>query len=788
MSALRPVVHELDVQAFTEDQVVAAAVLQGLANRLEPRVYLSMGDRYWTMRLDGRFRPEGGVNHTPGTVARYRSCTDIWREYYGRAKSLEFQPVGGLGDLLEKVRDAVRGVILYRREERGEAVVVATMAGLRDAVPVTAELLASEPSLAALPVLDDLRGRFPDAVAAQRWAARELQPRCSREGVYSTCRTANEGDPDYFALDWVVARKLFAFNLGFYRSKTPEEFELAEEILSHYPLGTPMYGWGTSESSMMVGMAKSGHFLVCTHTPNISFHAGIRPRSTRFRQIRKDPPAEVVLEKKHYVTFLVNEGDTLKWMGSAMGHGQWLEPERGTLPVNWGVNAWLVDAFPGLMEMFYDTMSANDRFVSAITGYGYYNPKLSRATDLLARKEAERNPASDLTVGTVYAVHGMIDAANGILDEATDRWLVRRGCAGYVFESAQQSYVKFTSAGQPLIGVDWALFYWMHRFEGPDRPAQAAARIREIAAENEAPFFIPVYSGSPSQFARIAALLPPDQFKVVLLDEMVELARLAGPRANGAAARASVPSAKPRQEFRGTVVAAPRATLTVDGDVRKWDALGCGTVEHDLARWGVGTSRARYRWAWDEQHLHVLVEELGGPDRPIESWDARGYEADEFDFVDGVAFWMDFTGAGTLERGGFTPWFGFSSRGRTDLYCCQLNNRTLSSPFPPARIATSGRPGHRLVEAAIRWRDLALALDPAQVPSGGLGAAIAEGFRFGCQPLLIEGRRGRAFLNGRSNKRQDKTAAALASDGDHRVLAPDGFDADSLCVELHGKA
>ena len=68
--------------------------------------------------------------------------------------------------------------------------------------------------------------------------------------------------------------------------------------------------------------------------------------------------------------------------------------------------------------------------------------------------------------------------------------------------------------------------------------------------------------------------------------------------------------------------------------------------------------------------------------------------------------------------------------------------------------------------------------------SGGLVESIHPGFRMGCQPLLIEGNAGRAFLNGRSNKRQNNTAAALESASTSAIPAPTGFDSDSVVLEL----
>jgi hypothetical protein len=71
------------------------------------------------------------------------------------------------------------------------------------------------------------------------------------------------------------------------------------------------------------------------------------------RARRRFDPSAVKLENRCYVTFMVNEGDTLKWMGSVMGAGRWLEPGRGRLPINWGISPFINEYYPGLMEYYY---------------------------------------------------------------------------------------------------------------------------------------------------------------------------------------------------------------------------------------------------------------------------------------------------------------------------------------------------------------------------------------------------------------------------------------------------
>nr|MCU0792357.1 NEW3 domain-containing protein [Opitutaceae bacterium] len=336
----------------------------------------------------------------------------------------------------------------------------------------------------------------------------------------------------WLSVDHGVSRRTFFFNLGYVSCEKPDEYALLHEILSGIEHGGALYGWGDSgENALINAIAPHGLFLQCDPAPNLSFHRAVKPSAARIapRRARPFDPATVRVAKKHYVAFLLNEGDTLKCMGTMFNGGQWAWPERGRVPINWGSNPWIVEEFPAMMEAYYSTMTEHDLFYSSVTGYGYYSPKHSTATARFAEAERRANPAAGLSTGSVYSVHDMIDACNGVLDPATDAWLVGRGCEGYVFEAAQQASLKFTSALQPLVGADWALFYWRFRFPPGVEPLPAAVvRIRQLAREHEAPSLIPVYAGSPADFKAMADALPADEFEVVLLDEFVELAKQIG--------------------------------------------------------------------------------------------------------------------------------------------------------------------------------------------------------------------------------------------------------------------
>ena len=761
----------LDVESWSDADVVPVVCLQGLANRGGPHIFLTLRRRQCHSSFEENpLSADGAARLSPETLAQYRSGPEFWRVQYARSHGFRFADAAGAADVLDALGDRVKGVIRFRLANRAELPVAITLAGLEDAVAVPEECSMQDVYLSRLPVLADLRGRFTSRLEASSWALKELMPRCNRRAVFSQNDTNGQHDPDIFSLDLAVMERMFVFNLDFWQARRPDHFALIQDILGRLEPMSPMYGWGTSEAAMMVAMGPSGTFLICTGCPNLSFHKKVPARQWPFRARRRLDLRQVQLRDRCYVTFMVNEGDTLKWMGSVMGAGRWLEPSRGQLPINWGTSPFITEQFPGMMEYFYETSTEQDVLVSSISGYGYYGPKHSAQAGPLADREAALLAPTDVAVGSIYAVHGMLDATCGELDAATEDWLVRRGCRGYLFEAAQQNRTWMTRAGQPLLGADWSMFYWKYRIPGTgeEQLRGVAQRIQEIARTQGSPCFVPVYGGSPADFAFIARHLPADRFSVVGLDEMVALAQQAG----GVPPPAPViPAVSPRV-FRGREVTAPVQDLGP-------------AVVLDLAELGVGFLKAGLQFSWTTQALRIRVEEQRAPGHSCESRRQAGYAAGEFDLADGVGLWFDFNLDGTRERGDFTLWLGFSSQSAPQLWCCQMNDRVLTSVCPRLQVTTEGALGTRVIEALVPWSELARWLEPAHHPAPSWTEAVRAGFRFGCQPMLVEGRGGRAFLNGRSNRRENETAAVLADERDHAALPmPDGFDAHSLRIRL----
>ena len=205
------------------------------------------------------------------------------------------------------------------------------------------------------------------------------------------------------------------------------------------------------------------------------------------------------------------------------------------------------------------------------------------------------------------------------------------------------------------------------------------------------------------------------------------------------------------------IVNAPYANITIDGNPKVWAALPCSVVSMNTQGRGTnGTLAVDIKYAWDYTNLYVLCMENTNQyvaTAAQEATSASDYQNQPW-LRDTIAFWMDLTngcglpdGSGvqgevvTKNNADFQPWFGFSSADRTDLiYARQDDSGSMNlGGLANCQVATSGTFAlhNRVVEAAIKWADIAASVDPARQPGGNIATAIGPGYTFGCEPLLI---------------------------------------------------
>ena len=181
-----------------------------------------------------------------------------------------------------------------------------------------------------------------------------------------------------------------------------------------------MIGWGDADNGedKFVGPSSdAGNFLVAAdwarNTATL-VGAGADCASTTGRRCR--PRAG-----KHYVSFVVTDGDNLQWMTTSMPSSTdwWANPHRGEVALGWGMPPSMLDLAPSALRWYYDGAHAGphgDQFTVGPSGFGYFYPSRYLRT----------RPLEHTSDSTGDAAHRRGRGPDPRLRRARDTWTV--GC------------------------------------------------------------------------------------------------------------------------------------------------------------------------------------------------------------------------------------------------------------------------------------------------------------------------------------------------------------------------
>lgn len=335
--------HVLDISGMSIDEKVTALAFQGLANRDEARVFYKA--RFWN----------------------WPKSDEFWMDYLSRRKGFVFEEAGTLPDLVRQLPGVFKGCVVWDPKLDQTKWAAAIMGALDGLLPLAPECVGR---YGDVPIVEDLRGRFASDIEAARWAAKNLISRCNPMMGYSVERTWSGRTVD--SLDYAVRQKAFIYCLH-HGGENRDEVELVHEVLSHIGPVAPIFGWGEPEDAYCETLSFHDNYIMCAEAPNLSFWAHVPCERTDWTQPARRAPAEFHLENKHYIALCTSEGDTPKMAVSVEG-GAWLDPNRGRIPVNWGMNPMILRFFPAILEFYWDSATENDYFMGGASGAGYTYP------------------------------------------------------------------------------------------------------------------------------------------------------------------------------------------------------------------------------------------------------------------------------------------------------------------------------------------------------------------------------------------------------------------------------
>ncbi len=377
------------------DEAMAAACLQGIINRDAPVVYVLEGSgkhrpQYWLdiMSTDGRWLS----GHPKVKI----SCIEA---FYALAK------------------DKINGAVIWDPDVSASMNVATTIAGVEDLVVFSPEYADANLKAWGLQISKDLRGMFTGAQTgsakndAYRWAIDEYLSKgycsdhllCLYEDPFLT---RAGGDIGYVVTrDWAIKNRSFVYDLSPWGDEVPlddpgqpvgtdlETYKIMlDEVLkqtagnmttevagffsfmkysnvpghpsSHDPVPTE---W---ETVYLISPYNCYQNTVASSCYNQTFHS-----QAVVGDLKQHRPADTleIENGKTYICILMADYDSATPLYDFLVD-YWPDPQRGEIPLLWGINPNLVETYPDLISYYYETHTENDYFGADASAAGYMNP------------------------------------------------------------------------------------------------------------------------------------------------------------------------------------------------------------------------------------------------------------------------------------------------------------------------------------------------------------------------------------------------------------------------------
>lgn len=490
-------------QNLSVDEITLAECMQGLVNRGGPGIYYTTID----------------YNCAESSMLSY-----MWLSYLTNNLGMVVTNEINLAAMITQARatGAIKGLILYDSSNitstnSDQIENVLTLAAQLGGLPVTTTITNYQSRgllnkgnncFAGLPVLTNLIGKWSTRLAADQSETNLLKGSSTNEIFYdgaqwygSTADYTSGGccESAFGGRDYAIKLNAFCFDYpldsyNFQSGYAP----LFTNVLHHLHTPSPVFGiWpgyggvtglNAGEQATTPVISALGDYWWGTHgVMNLSFLSGIPVSSTNFYLRR--PTHDIALDRsKYYVLFQSDGGDSATIAYAMPGSPGWLSPNRGTIPMGWGMNPLESERFPVYLQWLNTYAGPDDTFFSGCCGAGYVWLSVMSKSGQTALGAASEPYLQ----------------ATGI--ELDDIWGVAQGFASLVsFQSTATNAMAFTgeSPATNVLLSDNIPFTRCGAQGGPDGTwyesevltnlNQIVRQVQTLAAEHSPPYFIPVF-------------------------------------------------------------------------------------------------------------------------------------------------------------------------------------------------------------------------------------------------------------------------------------------------------
>lgn len=320
-----PLLDMIDLTHATGDEKNLFASLAGIVNRTQPQIIL------------------GGEHNT-------------WQNLH----NLTYTVVSSNYAMITKYRSSITGLVVTDSNQPDTINLATTIAGVKNELICAPSLM---PILTAapynLPIVDDLRGRFPDKYAVYNYLYSTYWSQCTHRVLAGLSPTIAASLREYLVSLQVATVWL--------NPSVPQDATTLAQFASGMTPNNSLYvGWWPNEGSGLNWIAHYGIPVMASDFYSFgSVFSGYRPTVT-FPTVPPPPP----LENKIYVAFIISDGDNIQYMQGLM-KARWGSAARGQVPISWTVSPLCVDIDPGMLNYYWRTASANECLISGPDGAGY---------------------------------------------------------------------------------------------------------------------------------------------------------------------------------------------------------------------------------------------------------------------------------------------------------------------------------------------------------------------------------------------------------------------------------
>ena len=362
MPAASSSIVSYDLQGIGQEDLLALVSVQGLVNRIEPQIYTYSS------------------GYSDGLLALYRKT--------GIVKSEE--KASDVFDLLRRYREYYAGIVVYDPGRRFTVNLATNIAGVENRVIIAPSLLGRFLSEVdrSIDILDLRDMDFPTSDAAFDWYRDNIFPK-QNHNMLAVAKDVYMWD---VFRDYPIACNVPVFWLPGENDEdySEEDVENVRWLYANTPANIPVFGfWPGLDNGKDVGYneffgtklaSEYGKYtIVCTWVGSYSYHSGVQVGNRPYRQVkaRAKKFREYDPGKKYVALVMVESGDAPGYYQfDGFFPRQWDDPQRGEVPVSYGISMSLKYLMPGVMRHLYDTATENDYFFCPISGAGYCYPFL----------------------------------------------------------------------------------------------------------------------------------------------------------------------------------------------------------------------------------------------------------------------------------------------------------------------------------------------------------------------------------------------------------------------------